>query len=296
MELEQPSGDSAAEIDSAPPIDLNDGAPSDPPDDLLEGDLQGDPQTPPDDDEEDELDGVKLRGKKEALEAIKAGRLRQDDYTRKTQEVAETRRQLEAREAQFQQTAQSHQQHIREVAQLVAIDDRLAQFEKAGINAYSINQMADSDPVQALKLHNELMDLQARRGQTVNSITQKQQAQAQESQRSNAKQLYEASQVLARDIKGWSPDLANKLSEYGKSQGYPAEVLGNVTKPEFVKTLHKAFLYDQLQKQRTAKPVTEPSKPATRLGGAGAVTNKPLSEVTDAEFIRRRREYIAKNR
>ena len=282
LDLEQPAPvlDSVATSDPVAPPEEN----LDPVDPELET------QPPEEAEEEDELDGVRLRGKKEALERIKAERLMQADYTRKTQDVAEQRKSFEAERAQFQQTAQAHQASIREVAQLVAIEDRLAQFAK-----FDFNAAADTDPVQALKLHNEYTQLQAHRAQLQNSITQKQQAQAMEAQRTSAKQLLEARQVLERDIKGWSPDLANKLSEYGQTQGYPPEVLNNVTKPEFVKTLHKAYLYDQLMKQRAAKPA-QPAPPVTRVGGGNAAVTKPLSEVSDEEFIRRRREYIKTHR
>jgi hypothetical protein len=249
----------------------------------------GDQQTP--EEIEEELEGIKLRGSKESLEKLKSERLMQADYTRKTQEVAETRKSLEADRAQFQESAKSHQQYIREVAQVVAIDDRLAQFSQVNWQA-----LTDQDPVQALKLHTEFTQLQARRGQLANALTQKQQVQQQEQQRTHAKQLMEARQVLEREIKGWSPDLAGKLMEYGSTQGFSAQELNNVTQPALVKVLHKAHLYDQLQKQRQAKPTATPAPPVTRVSGAAASSTKPLSEVSDAEFIRRRREYISKHR
>jgi hypothetical protein len=259
--------------------------------DLLADGLGDEPQQTIEEIEE-ELEGIKLRGPKDALEKLKAERLMQADYTRKTQEVADHRRALEAQQTAFQQAAQAHQAHIREVAQMVAIDDRLAQFSQV-----NWQQLTDNDPVQALKLHTEFTQLQAHRGQLQNSLTQKQQQAQHEQQRSTAKQLMEARAVLERDIKGWSPELATKLSEYGKSIGYPPEVLDSVTQPAFVKTLHKAYQYDQLLKQRAAKPAAQPaSQPVTRVGGGSAAVTKPLSEVSDEEFIRRRREYISKHR
>lgn len=240
---------------------------------------------------EEELEGIKLRGSKEALEKLKSERLMQADYTRKTQEVAEHRKAFEAERAQFQQAAQSHQQHIREVAQLVAIEDRLAQFSQVNWQA-----LTDSDPVQALKLHTEFTQLQAHKGQLANALTQRQQAAQHEQQRSRARQLMEARQVLEREIKGWSPELAGKLKEYGLTQGFPEEAMDTITQPAIVKILHKAHLYDQLQKQRTAKPTATPAPPVTRVGGGAASSTKPLSEVSDAEYIRRRREYISKHR
>jgi hypothetical protein len=288
--MEQPaSPDSAAVLDTAPPATNDaDTAPAE-----REFDENGLPieAAPVDEDEEDELDGVKIRGKKEALEKLKAERLMQADYTRKTQEVAEHRKAFEAERAQFQQAAQTHQQYIREVAQLTAIDDRLSQFSQVNWQA-----LTDQDPVQALKLHTEFTQLQAHKGQLVNALTQKQQQAQQMQQRETAKQLMEARQVLEREIKGWSPELAGKLKEHGIKRGIPAEAMESITQPAIVKLIHDSYLLDQLQKQRTAKPPAEPAKPATRLSGSSAVSTKEPSQMSDREFAEWRKRQIAQRK
>jgi hypothetical protein len=286
--LEQPSGDSAVVDETAPPIDATgtlDSPPGDTGTDLLNE------QAPVVDEVEEDLDGVKIRGPKEVVERVKAERLMQADYTRKTQDVAENRRQLEAERAQFQQTAQSHQQHIREVAQVVAIDERLAQFQNVNWTA-----LTDQDPVQALKLHTEFTRLQADRGQLVNTLTQKQQQAQHEQQRNSARQLMEARQVLERDIKGWSPELAGKLMEHGVKKGIPADAMQNITNPALVKLLHDSYLLDQLQKQRTAKAPVAPAPPATRLSGSGAVSTKDPASMSDREFAEWRGRQIAQRK
>jgi hypothetical protein len=279
LDLEQPAPvlDSAATVDPAalPETDLE---PTDP-------ELE---TKPPEDEElEEELDGVKLRGKKEALEKIKAERLMQADYTRKTQDVAETRKSLEAERAQFQQNAQLHQQYQRELAQVYSIDERLAQFQQVNWQA-----LTDQDPVQALKLHTEFTQLQAHKGQLVNALTQKQQAQAQEQQRNTARQLMEARQVLERDIKGWSPELAAKLTDHGVAMGIPREVLDTITQPAIVKLIHDSYTLKQLEKQR-AKPPAQPAPPVTRLTGGNAASAKEPASMSDAEFAAWRKRQIA---
>lgn len=283
MDLEQPSGDSAA-VDTAPPVET--GLPGDQSDLLLDGDLP-EPQTPPvDDDEDDEIDGVKLRGKKDALERFKSERLMQADYTRKTQEVADQRKTFEGEQARFQEIAKHHQENVREISHLVAIDDRLKQFANVNWDA-----LTDQDATQALKLHTEFAQLQARKGQIEQSLTQKQQQRDHDQQRESAKQIMEARQVLARDIKGWSPDLANTLTDYGRAQGFPAQVLDNVTQPTFIKALHKAYLYDELLKQQKTKAPATPVPPVTRVGGAGVAATKRLSEMSDADYSAARQKY-----
>lgn len=285
-DLEQPALPDSAAADAASPETTSEAQAET----LFDEDGQPLEAAPDDDEVEEEVEGVKLRGKKDALEKWKAERLMQADYTRKTQDVAAQRQQVEADRQRFQQAAAAHQQYLDEVADVRAVDKRLAQFAQV-----NLAQLVDTDPQQALRLQAELQQLQAYRGQLVNSLAQKQQAAQMQQQRESAKQLYEARQVLERDIKGWSPELANKLAEFARTEGYGPEVVANVTNAAFVKTLHKAYQYDQLVKQRASKPQAAPA-PVSRVSGANAVTTKPLSETSDAEFVRRRREYIAKHR
>lgn len=284
-EVEQPAGDSV--VETAPETEVQADETFD---EVESGEELETQEADPDPDIDDEIEGVKLRGKKEALERIKAERLMQADYTRKTQEVAEQRRTFEAQQQQLREHAQNFQTHQREVAQLVNVDERLAQFSQVNWQA-----LTDQDPHQALKLHTEFTQLQAHRGQLVNALTQRQQEAKAQAQRETAKQLSEAQAVVQREIKGWSPELANKLVDYGKSQGFPMEVLKNVTKPEFVKTLHKAYLFDQLQAKR-AKEQAKPADPVTRVSGVSAPVTKDPGRMSDAEFAAWRRRQIAQRR
>jgi len=79
MELEQPSGDSEAqELDAGAASDELTGLEAD------SEELESEQSEDEEDELEEDLDGVKVRGKKEALERLKAERLMQADYTRKT--------------------------------------------------------------------------------------------------------------------------------------------------------------------------------------------------------------------
>ena len=282
MELEQPATDSAEIADTPAPSIFDADTTTD------ESDTDLPEQAPKEEDAEDEIDGVKLRGKKELLERIKSERLMQSDYTRKTQEVAEQRRAFEAERAQHQQVTQTY---LREVAQIVATDERLNQFQKVDWQALS-----DSDPVQAQKLYFEFQQLQGTRSQLQNSLTQRQQYDAMQAQQTTAKRLQEARAVVERDIKGWSPELQSKLVEAGKSNGYDAQELQNLTDPRAVKLLHKAYLYDQLVSKRATPAAPPPPPPVTRVTGSGAASTRKLSEMSDAEYAAARRSYIAKHR
>jgi hypothetical protein len=207
--------------------------------------------------EEIEHEGIKAKVPKEMKDAF----LRQQDYTRKTQEVAEQRRQIEAQAAEIQRQSAFQQQNIAEVARIVSLDSQLAEYSKIDWNT-----LIAQNPQQAFALDRQMRELQGQKAQLAQSLTQKQQQQALVEQQATAKRIQEGQRELEREIKGWSPELATKLTEHGRKLGFPAEVLNGVTQPAFVKTLHKAYLYDQLIAQRATKAPAAPAQPVTRVG------------------------------
>lgn len=292
LDLEQPAPvlDSAA--GNTAPVDANDGTPPDQNDASAEDLL--DQQAPAaDDEEEDEVDGVKLRGKKDAIEKVKAERLMQADYTRKTQEVAEARRTLEAREAELQKAAQADKEERQLYGRREAIVARLGQFQNVNWQAW-----ADSDPAAASKAHMEFTQLQAHYGQLEGLLTQRERQKQLDAEQTSAKRANDAEAVVAREIKDWGPQKLQQFVDYGKKSGLEPESVRQllVQFPQAAKFLDKALAHDKLLAQRLQKPAATPANPVTRVGGGAAATTKPLSETSDEEFIRRRREYISKHR
>lgn len=285
MELEQPATDSAAIEEVA-----SESTEAFSTEDQIDGDdLPNEQESDPVDDEaEDEIDGLKVRGKKDLIDKLKSERLMQADYTRKTQEVAEQRKAFEAERASHQQITQAY---LKEVAQIVSIDDRLSQFAKADWNALS-----DQDPAGAQKLYFEYQRLQSEKTQLVNSLTQKQQQAAMEQQQNSARFLQEARAVVEREIPGWSPELQVKLADQAKSMGYRPEEVSNITDPRAIKVLHKAYLYDQLIAKRKESAPATPPPPVTRVSGSGATATRKLSQMSDAEYAAARRNYIKNHR
>lgn len=255
MSMEQPSGDSEVQY-------LDEGTTSGEPQ-VDESEAEGlDSEHPEEEDEdlEEELDGLKVRGKKEAIERLKAERLMQADYTRKTQEVAEQRKAIQAERERVEQTRAFEQQNLDIVADIRAMDREMAQLQQV-----NLHQLSDQDPVQAQKLMVRLQQLQSIRGQAANALAQRQAQFQQWSQHEAARQLEEGRQVLQREIPGWGPDLAAKLVEYGKSRGYTEAQLGNVTTPNFVIDLYRSFQFDEARKKATQRPKQVQEKPVTRV-------------------------------
>jgi hypothetical protein len=235
-------------------------------------------------DEEVEYEGTKYKVPKELKDAL----LRQSDYTRKTQEVAEQRKSVEVQQQQMQQQAQLQQVAFKEYATMVNADQQLEQYK-----ALDWQALIDRDPVEAMKLDRQMRQLQDTRNTAQSRITQIQQASAIQAQQETAKRLEEGRAAVQRDIKDWSPELAQKLTDHGKSYGFTDNELSQVTDPRSVQILHDAYLYRQIM-QKT-KPQLVPkveAKPVTKVSG-NSVTTKDPTQMSDREFATYRKKQIA---
>lgn len=245
----------------------------------------GDAEEPSEEHEEIDYEGEKYKVPKVLKEAF----LRQQDYTQKTQSLAEQRRAVEARQAEIQQEEQIRIQNFAEYSEAYSLDAQLKQFSQV-----NWADLIDSDPVQAMKLDRQMREIQQRRDQLLGSITEKQQQQALRKQQDIAKLTQEGRTVLERDIKGWSPEVAQQLSNYGQEAGFTAEDMSSVTDPRMVKVLHKAWQFDQLIKKQAVaeKPETQ-EKPITRISASKGIAAKNPSAMTDSEFRKWRQSQIA---
>ena len=237
------------------------------------------------DDEEIEHEGAKYKVPKPLKEAF----LRQADYTTKTQTLAEERRGLEAERQQLAAQQQFQQQHIKDVAKVMSIDERLEQFRQIDWNA-----AMDADPVGAMKLDRQMRELQQQRTQVVQSIEQTQARTSYESQQATARRNAEAAQELAREIKGFgTPEVTKALKDTGKAFGYKPEELDSVSDPRAVRLLHEAYLYRKLVAEKKAPEAGKTITPITRVSGAAATVQKDPSRMSDSEFAQWRKRQIA---
>lgn len=190
------------------------------------------------------------------------------DYTQKTQKVAEERKQLEeyaqtikVQEQQFQQYVQIQQALIKDIAQLTAIDDQIAQYQQINWDAVS-----DNDPVEAQKLFFKYNQLQTQRGQLNSYLAQKQQQIDQEKALRNQELVKQGSEVLARDIPGWNPSVAREIFQSSKEYGFTDAELNEVVDPRIAKVLYDASQWRKLQANPTSKQKISEAKPIIKPG------------------------------
>ena len=170
------------------------------------------------------------------------------DYTKKTQELAESRKIVESEAkaiVEAQQVRDTYAQRLRAVEQLLTMND----------SPEDLVSMKENDPigyaVKVAEMTEKKEQLQAIRAEQ-NRIAQQQQAdRAQAMHRQIAQESAKLAEVLPEfsdKVKG--EQLRSEIRNYGKSVGFTDEELGSVYDSRHVLVLHKAAMYDKLQKSK----------------------------------------------
>lgn len=196
-------------------------------------------EQPAADAEEVEIDGEKHVVPKKIAEAV----LRQQDYTKKTQEVADRRRFVEDRE-QFLEAREQFLTHATgEYAELQAVEKQLAQFQQIDLNA--IAQEDTSRAVQLMNLRQTLMQQRADKLSRIQGIaTLAQQA----TEKHKAEQIKLAMPELERRIGKLDDKTRERLHKTATELGIPERAMWSA---EVLHAVDLASKYMALQK---AKP------------------------------------------
>lgn len=238
---------------------------------------------------EEETEEVEHEGKKYAIpKALKSALMMHADYTRKTQEIAETKRAAEAERTRY---VQASEEYIADRAKLAAVDQHLTEFQKV-----NWSELTDEDPVAAQKLWLQFAQLKDSRQQMAAQLAQKEHSRTLDRQQMQAKLIEEGHAVLVRDIPEWSPEKGAKITAFAaKEFGFQPEELGNVFDPRIVKVLHHAYLYDQMIKKAKTTPKETPGQvqPVKAVATGKAHVAKDPSKMTDKEFAEWRKRQIS---
>lgn len=236
--------------------------------------------------EEEELEEIERNGKKYAIpKSLKDEFLMHQDYTKKTQEVAEARKVFEAQQETFQKQAQFQQAHMNEIVKFNQIGQELSKYQNVDWNA-----LYDADPVEAMKLDRQFNGLKEEYQKSQSTIQQAEQYHALTQQQEAAKLLEQSRVTLASEIKDWSPTVGKEVGEYLKTYtkvGVNDQVLKDIDSGLYgslpIILARKAQLYDQLMKKASTKTPASLPPPVTKVGSKATVT-KSVSAMSDKEF------------
>lgn len=202
-----------------------------------------------------QVDGKDVELTQEQIaEAYKSG-LRQQDYTRKTMETAETRKAAEAEVQKTQQERSAYAQNLQRLQ--VQTEAALQQSQQIDWQA-----LLDSDPVEYLKQQHLVQTRQA----SLQQVYAEQNRIAQQFQAEQAQQLKNhltaQHQALLDKLPDWKDEKkasADKeaLKAYLLKEGYDEASVSGISDARAVVLARKAMLYDQItaKAQETAKAI-----------------------------------------
>ena len=191
------------------------------------------------------------------LDELLKGYSRTADYTRKTQEIAETRKAVEAERQKIEEAARLRDTYAQ---RLSVIEQMLSQGEKAE----DLTALKESDPIGyairvAEQTEREKQLVAVRTEQS--RIAQQQQAEQQERLNAHLQaeglKLQEAIPEMADPAKGQA--IRTDIRNYAKKIGFSDQELSQVYDSRAVTALYKAMQYDKLTagKQDAVKKVAQ---------------------------------------
>ena len=196
------------------------------------------------------------------------------DYTKKTTEVAEQRKQVEAERAAIEEAKYARDSYAQ---RLQAIDN----FLTSQMPQEDLNALKENDPigyaVKIAELSEKKEQLAAIRAEQAR-IAQEQQS---DYARAMSERVAQEAQKLAQVLPEFSDpakgdNFRKEIRNYGKTLGFTDEELSQVYDSRHVLTLHKAMMYDKLQKSKPA--ITKKVSEAPRMLRAGTSGSNKQSD------------------
>ncbi len=186
------------------------------------------------------------------LDELLAGYSRHSDYTRKTQQLSEDRKQLEEYASRYEQemanTIQVREQYVREIGQYVQQGlHGLQQFANV-----DWARLKDEDPIEYVTKRDEFREARDRIQAMEGQKKQAEMLNQQQTQAIHAQQLQQEGERLAEVVPEWAdekkrPELAGQIREFAQSVGFSAEEVDAVVDHRAISVLLKAAKYDALQ-------------------------------------------------
>lgn len=200
-------------------------------------------------DVEETLEGGKKESKKYSLNELKAQRMMQADYQRKTAELA---RQREALSEQIKQQTEPVIKQYQENLQV--LETAVWQKIAPSMQNTDWNKLAQENPGEWARKMQEVSEGKALLDSIQSERVKLNESAAKEQHNQKQQQIQKAIEVLQTDIPGWGDELYTKVRKAGVGFGYTMEELNQAIDPRAIKVLHAAMKYQELQ---TAKPLVE---------------------------------------
>ena len=231
---------------------------------------QSEDEEEPKEEEQPQTFTVKVDGKDVSvtLEELQKGYSRTQDYTRKTQQIAEVRKQIEAE-------TQAVRAERAQYAQLLSALQAQLQATEPQVD---LDRLYNEDPIEWVR-QKEILRERQEKAYAIQAEQQRlAQLSQQEQQQAMEQQLIAQKDALLAALPEWKDPKKAKAEkalvvETAKSVGFTEDDLKQVYDHRLVLLLRKAGLYDQMMSKRQGiKPVVSNGPRPAKPGAAGRVS------------------------
>lgn len=264
---------------------------TDEPEEAPEQETEQELETPATEEAEDDDDDAVVMfatedGTEVTLDELKRGYLRQSDYTKKTQEVAQNRQEL----GQGYQALEQQQQVLAQNLELAlnVVEPQLAQFA-----TLDWESLASSDPYEYAEKRALFDQAQIRYQHLTQAATQLVSQNQHKAQHSKTQMLAAERQKLAMALPDMADPtkgrkLANAIKEYSLSQGLSEAEASNISDHRMIVMLNKARMYDELSDTKLTAAQKKMKKGPRKVISGGQPTTKQQTSTAAKANLRKK--------
>lgn len=222
-------------------------------------------------------------------EEEKLAGLREADYRRKTQELAELRKSVESRQSQLDQV----------VKQGEAIVQALSDEFQSEFKDVDWGKLAAENPAEYVRLQHQLSQRQQKLQSAIYRLNEAKQVQASATQEATQEHLQRERSALIEKIPEWKDSTkyaaeSAQISEFLASAGYKPEEIQGITDHRAVLLARNAMLYARLS-AKVPKPAASPTAPPPPPPAPTKAKAPPNPErMSTEEWLRWRNADLAK--
>lgn len=206
-------------------------------------------------------------------------------YTKKFQDVAETRKAVEAQEAAVKRVQELQGDALTKFSSGLQLQREIAQLQQVDVSA-----LWQSNPDQARQVSDTLARKQAELQNTVAEVSRAEAEASKAQAEETARRFEEGKQMIERQAPGFTKDLPSIIEYAAKTLGVDAKAAEAewALNPPMALAVHKAMLFDRMQAKakQSSKPAPRTAKPVGKATGRGGAATPNLSSMTPAQMAK----------
>jgi|TARA_R110002012_G_scaffold110494_1_gene254946 hypothetical protein len=222
------------------------------------------------------------------IDELKNGYQRQADYTRKSQALAEQRKETEAIQSERMQLEQERQMYANGLQMLQEQQSaKLKDFE--GVEWESLKA---EDPYQYMIKKDEYRDAQERASNLIAEQQMVQQEQAQQAQQARAHFVQQEYSRLVESLPEWNDSkstIKQDIQKYATSVGFRPEEINQLADHRSILVIKKAMEFDKLTTKVAPKKKAVKKVPKVQKAGRGNSNEDAANDVAKKKRARLRK-------